>query len=283
MNIRMIPRLDIKGPNLVKGIHLEGLRVLGKPEEFARYYSKLGADELLYMDIVASLYERNSILDMVKSTSSQIFIPLTVGGGLRSLNDIRDALHAGADKVALNTAVIRRPELIKEAAEQFGSSTIVISLEAKKQPDGSYEAYIDCGRERTRLEAVSWAQKAAELGAGEIMVTSIDQEGTGMGYDCELTKIISKSVTIPVVACGGAGKVDHVRQVIHEGQVNAVSIASMLHYDLVKQFPKVGSNASKTLTSGFSRIKPASVQQIKKHLIDNDIECRWIKEEKIYE
>src|SRR6185503_14449232 len=143
MNVRIIPRLDIKGPNLVKGIHLEGLRVLGKPEHFARYYYENGADELIYMDAVASLYGRNSLVDIIERTSREIFIPLTVGGGLRSVDDIRTVLRAGADKVSLNTAAIRRPELIREAARAFGSSTIVVSIEAIRRPDGSYEAYTD--------------------------------------------------------------------------------------------------------------------------------------------
>ena len=167
MYLRVIARLDIKGPNLVKGIHLEGLRVLGKPEQFARYYYEHGADELLYIDAVASLYGRNSILELVERTAKEIFIPLTVGGGLRSVDDIRAALRAGADKVALNTAVIRRPELIREAATRFGSSTIVVSIQAIKHPDGRYEAYTDYGRERTGVDALEWALRAAERAVAE--------------------------------------------------------------------------------------------------------------------
>src|SRR5574341_1652307 len=169
VNGRIIPRLDIKGPNLVKGIHLEGLRVLGKPDRFARCYYEHGADELLYMDVVASLYGRNSLLEIVARTSKEIFIPLTVGGGLRTLDDIKEALRAGADKVSLNTAAIGNPELVREASRRFGSSTIVVSIEAVKKPDGSYEAYTDNGRERTGVDALQWAVQAAELGAGEIL------------------------------------------------------------------------------------------------------------------
>jgi len=205
VNVRIIPRLDIKGPNLVKGIHLEGLRVLGKPERFARYYYEQGADELLYMDVVASLYQRNSLLEIVSRTSREVFIPLTVGGGLRTLDDVRAVLRAGADKVSLNTAVIREPELIRQASRCFGSSTIVVSIEAIKKGDGSYEAYTDNGRERTSIDAFKWALQAAELGAGEIIVTSVDREGTGKGFDLELTRRIAESVPIPVIACGGAG------------------------------------------------------------------------------
>src|SRR3989338_4394841 len=151
MNVRIIPRLDIKGPNLVKGIHFEGLRVLGKPEDFARYYYESGADELIYMDAVASLYGRNSILEIIEKTSKEIFIPLTVGGGLRNVDDIRKVLRAGADKICINTAAIRCPELIKEASEQFGSSTVVVSIEAKRKSDGTYEAYTDYGRQKNDI------------------------------------------------------------------------------------------------------------------------------------
>ena len=230
MTIRIIPRLDIKGPNLVKGIHLEGLRVLGKPEQFASHYYQQGADELLYMDVVASLYQRNSLLEMVSRTAKEIFIPLTVGGGLRTIDDIRTVLRAGADKVSLNTAAIQRPAFIREASRQFGSSTIVVSIEAIKTPDGGYEAYTDNGRESTGLDALKWAVQAAELGAGELLVTSIDREGTGKGFDLDLTRQISGSVSIPVIACGGAGQVSDLYDVIDQGLADAVCLASVLHY-----------------------------------------------------
>ena len=209
MNIRIIPRLDIKGPNLVKGIHLEGLRVLGKPECFARYYYENGADELFYMDAVASLYGRNSLLEIIKRTSQEVFIPLTVGGGLRSVDDIRTVLRAGADKVSINTRAIQRPELIREASKAFGSSTIVVSIEAIRKPDGTYEAYTDYGRQRTGVDVFEWVLRATELGAGELVVTSIDREGTGKGYDVELTRRIAQAVPIPVIAHGGAGEPRH--------------------------------------------------------------------------
>ena len=196
MNVRIIPRLDIKGSNLVKGIHLEGLRVLGKPEHFAHYYYENGADELFYMDAVASLYGRNSLVGIIEKTSKEIFIPLTVGGGLRSVEDIRTVLRAGADKVSINTATILRPELIREASRAFGSSTIVVSIEAIKKQDGSYEAYVDYGRQNTDVDALEWAVRAAEMGAGELVVTSIDNEGTGKGFDLKLTRKISTSVPI---------------------------------------------------------------------------------------
>jgi imidazole glycerol-phosphate synthase subunit HisF len=229
---RIIPRLDVKGANLVKGIHLEGLRVLGKPEIFARHYYEQGADELLFMDVVASLYGRNSLLDLIERTASEIFIPLAVGGGLRTLEDIRAVLRAGADKVTLNTAAVRRPELISQAARRFGSSTIVVSIEAIRRSDGSYEAYTDNGRERSGLEAVAWAVRAAEMGAGELVITAIDREGTGRGYD--LTRRIAQAVPVPVIACGGAGSVEHVAQVFHTGAA-AAAMASLLHYNFVRR------------------------------------------------
>lgn len=284
MNFRIIPRLDIKGPNLVKGIHLEGLRVLGKPQSFARYYYEQGADELLYMDIVASLYQRNSLLDVVEQTSREIFIPLTVGGGLRSLDDIREALRAGADKVSLNTAAVRQPELVSQAARRFGSSTIVISIEAKKMPDGCYETYVDNGRERTGIDALSWAKQVASLGAGEIIITSIDREGTGMGFDLELTRCVAQSVPIPVIACGGAGTVDHVREVLSEGMADAVSMASLLHYNVIKHGNPFDGNRSvsqgngkRLLPHSFSNISEASLLELKKCLNEHGIPCRNVE------
>lgn len=281
--IRLIPRLDIKGPNLVKGIHLEGLRVLGKPEEFARYYYENGADELCFVDAVASLYGRNSLLDLVERTSKQIFIPLTVGGGLRSIADIRAALRAGADKVFLNTAAIQRPELIREASRIFGSSTIVVSIEAIKQPDGSYQAYTNCGREETGLDAINWGIQAAELGAGELLVTSVDREGTGKGFDIDLIRQIADVVPIPVIACGGAGNLSHIAQVIQDGQVDAVSVASMLHYHYVKKMTSVqlqagaeGNLVFLRSRSGFTMIQDATLQSIKAYLKQYNIECRFI-------
>ena len=170
--IRIIPRLDIKGPNLVKGVHLEGLRVLGKPYDFAKYYYQNGADELMFMDVVASLYERNSLHRIISETSKKIFIPITVGGGIRSINDIKEILRVGADKVCLNTAVIKNPDLISKASRMFGSSTIVISIEAIKGNNGEYFAYTDNGREYTGINVMGWAKKVEDLGAGEILLTT---------------------------------------------------------------------------------------------------------------
>ena len=287
-NIRIIPRLDIKGPNLVKGIHLEGLRVLGKPERFAKYYYATGADELICMDVVASLYGRNNILDIIKKISREIFIPLTVGGGLRTVDDIRATLLAGADKVSLNTAVINNPKLIQKAAEKFGSSTIVVSIEFIKKSDGSYEAYTDNGRERTGVDAFEWALKVEELGAGEIMVTSIDREGTGTGFDIELTRKIADSVSIPVIACGGAGSKEHIRNVLEEGKADAVSLASILHYNFIKQydhtdddFSEEGNTEYLKVKNAFSKMKETTLVEIKEHLTQNGIKCRYITPENI--
>ncbi len=280
MTMRVIPRLDIKGPNLVKGIHLEGLRVLGSPEEFARRYYEDGADELLYMDVVASLYGRNSILEMIERTAREIFIPLTVGGGLRTLDDIKAALRAGADKVSLNTAAIRDPNLIRDAAQRFGSSTIVVSIEAIRKPDGSYDAFTDNGREATGVDACEWAVRAAALGAGELLVTSIDREGTGRGFDLELTRRISRSVSIPVIACGGAGKPEHVVEVIRDGEADAVCLASVLHYDVVQHRTSAATARAEGnleyLKSGrgFSMIEPSGMSSLKSAMRDAGIPCR---------
>jgi len=227
---RIIARLDIKGPNLVKGIHLEGLRVLGSPYEFAKKYVEDGADELFYQDVVASLYGRNSILDFIKKTAKIISIPLTVGGGIRKINDINDVLKAGADKVAINTAAIKNPSIIKEASRIFGSSTIVASIETIKNKEGEYLAYTDNGREHTGINIFEWSKQLEELGVGEIVITSIDQEGTGNGFDVTLLKKIRSIVSIPVIAHGGFGNYNHIIKAITEGGANGVALSSMIHY-----------------------------------------------------
>lgn len=285
--VRVIPRLDIKGPNLVKGIHLEGLRIMGKPEVFARQYYKDGADELIYMDVVASLYRRNNLLDIVSRTAREIFIPLTVGGGIRTLDDIRAVLRAGADKVALNTAVIKQPHLISEAARMFGSSTIVVSIEAIKRPDGNFEAYTDNGRESTGVNALEWASRSAELGAGEILITSIDREGTGKGFALDLTGAVAKALSIPIVACGGGGTVQHVEEVVSVGMANAVCLASMFHYHYLKTCNKEevpfqeGNIEFLKGAREFSKVRGISLRELKKNLIDRGIECRPLAEAKV--
>jgi len=279
-NVRVIPRLDIKGPNLVKGIHLEGLRVLGKPEQFARYYYESGADELIYIDVVASLYGRNSLLEMIKKTSQEIFIPLTVGGGLRTLEDIQNALRTGADKVALNTAAIRDPSLLREASRKFGSSTIVVSIAAKKKEAGNYEAFTDNGREKTGINVLDWARRAEELGAGEIYLMSIDRDGTGLGYDLGLIKSVAKAVSIPVIAAGGAGKLEHFSEVIKEGHADAISMASILHYDYIKKnyldadYSSEGNIEFLKSIKKFTKVSGATIPDIKNHLLVKGISCR---------
>ncbi len=229
--IRLIPRLDIKGPNLIKGIHLEGLRVVGDPQEYARRYYEQGADELIYMDIVASLYGRNSLRDIVSRTARDVFIPLTVGGGVRSVDDVKELLRAGADKVAINTAAVQRPQLITEVSHAFGSQCMVLSIEAKKIGDSRWEVYTDNGRERTGRDVVEWVAQATELGIGEILLTSVDQEGTRKGFDVELVRKVTEATTVPVIASGGMGSVDHLVDVCEHGQADAVAIADALHYD----------------------------------------------------
>ncbi|OHC76209.1 MAG: imidazole glycerol phosphate synthase subunit HisF [Rhodospirillales bacterium RIFCSPLOWO2_12_FULL_58_28] len=285
MTVRIIPRLEIKGPNLVKGIHFEGLRVLGKPEAFARRYYESGADELIYVDAVASLYGRNSLHDIIKRTAREIFIPLTVGGGIRSLDDIKDVLRAGADKVAINTAAVKRPDLIKEASRKFGSSTIVVSIEAIRLADGRYEAFTDFGRESSGVDAVGWALRAVELGAGELLVTSIANDGAGHGYDIELIRRIAEAVPVPVIAGGGAGNKEHVRQVIAEGEADAVSIASLLHYHLVKTLPLdneafVAEGNTEFLRKGGEnkKIKDCDLGELKAYLLEKKIDIRPIEE-----
>ncbi len=229
---RFIPRFDVKGPNVVKGIQLEGLRVVGKPAEFARKYYEQGADEIIYIDIVASLYERNNLLDVIKEAASLgICIPMTVGGGIRKLEDITQILRAGADKVAINTAATRNPDFIKQAVKMFGSQCIVGSIHAKKQPEGNWEAYVDNGREVTGLNVIEWAQQLAELGVGELLVTSVDKDGTKKGFDTELIAKITKLVSIPVIACGGAKTPQDVADCFTQTNCDAISFATMLHYD----------------------------------------------------
>lgn len=229
--VRLIPRLDIKAPNLIKGVRLEGLRKIGDPNLFARRYYDQGADEILYMDIVASLYERNSLTDIVERATRDVFVPMTVGGGVRSLADARALLRSGADKVAVNTAAVGRPELISEIARTFGSQCMVLSIEAKRAQPGRWEAYTDNGREHTGRDAVDWARQAAELGAGEILLTSVDQEGTRQGFDIALVKAVSAAVDVPVIASGGMGNVGHLIEVVRDGGADAVAMADVLHYD----------------------------------------------------
>jgi imidazole glycerol-phosphate synthase subunit HisF len=229
-NIRLIARLDIKGSHLIKGIQLEGLRKIGDPNIFARDYYKQGIDEIIYMDIVASLYERNCLLDIIRRTTQDVFIPITVGGGIRSIDDAKKILRAGADKVAVNTAAVKRPELIKEISQKFGAQCMVLSIEAKRTTAGKWEVYCDNGREKTGFDVLQWAQRGCDLGAGEILLTSVDTEGTAKGFDCNLLSIVSRNVPIPVIASGGLGSVCDFVKVVKNGQADAVAVAGALHY-----------------------------------------------------
>ena len=232
-NIRLIARLDIKVPNLIKGVHLEGLRVVGEPKEFARKYYDAGIDEIIYMDCVASLYGRNSLSEIVSETAKQIFVPITVGGGIRSTDDVKQMLRCGADKVAINTAAISEPELITSVSRRFGSQCMVLSIEAKQKGASSWEAYTDNGREHSGRDVVEWAKEAVERGAGEILLTSIDREGTRKGTDISLIKAVSDSVNVPVIASGGVGRAEDIVDAVKEGHADAIAMADILHYERV--------------------------------------------------
>ena len=228
-NFRLICRLDIKAPNLVKGIQLEGLRKLGDPNAFACKYYSQGIDEVIYQDIVASLYERNSLLDIVEQTTKNIFVPITVGGGLRTIEDVTQILGAGADKVSINTAAIKNPQVISDVAKRFGSQCMVLSIEAKRHHD-HWEAYYDNGREHSNLDAIEWAKEGQERGAGELCLTSVDQEGTAKGFDIDLIRSITSVVNIPVIASGGMGKLEDIDPVVEKGKADAIAMAHVLHY-----------------------------------------------------
>jgi len=241
-NIRLIARLDIKAPNLIKGVHLEGLRVIGDPNEYARSYYAEGVDEIIYMDIVASLYDRNNLTEIVEKATRDVFVPMTVGGGVRSIEDAYKLLAVGADKVAINTAAIKRPELITEMARRFGSQCMVLSIEAKRTKDGKWEAYTDNGRERTGFDVLEWAKRGAQLGAGEILLTSVDQEGTRKGFDVQLVRSVSSAVNIPVIASGGMGTIKDLVEVAEEGKADAIAMADILHYKRIS-LPEIRNGA----------------------------------------
>lgn len=242
-NIRIIPRLDIKKDHLIKGIRLEGVRKIGDPNEFARRYYLEGADEILYMDAVASLYDRHNMENIVHYTAENVFIPITVGGGIRSLEDVERMLRSGADKVAINTAATERPELITEVAKRYGSQCMVLSIEAKKRASGDWEAYTNMGRDHTERDVVEWAKEAVDRGAGEILLTAVDHEGMRKGYDIDLTRAVSTVVPIPVIASGGMGCVQDLVDVVNDGAADAVSMAAVLHYNKLS-IPEIKEGAA---------------------------------------
>ncbi len=227
---RIIPCLDVHNGRVVKGVNFVDLKDAGDPVEIAKAYDAAGADELVFLDITASSDARNIILNLVHKTAEQVFIPFTVGGGIRTVEDFREILKAGADKISVNSAAIKRPELISEAAYKFGSQCVVVAIDAKRKEDGNFSVFLNGGRVDTGLDAIEWAKKAEELGAGEILLTSMDADGTKAGYDLELTKKVSDSVNIPVIASGGAGALPHFYDALEAGGADAVLAASLFHY-----------------------------------------------------
>lgn len=248
--IRVIARIDVKNEFVIKGIHLEGLRKIGDPNILAKKYYADGIDEIIFMDAVAAYYDRNNLSHIIEKSCEEVFVPITVGGGLRTVEDIKQALKSGADKVAINTKAIQNPTFIAEASKIFGSQCIVASIVAKKIDNKKWEAYIDNGREPTGLDVVEWAKKLEELGAGEIMLTSLDMEGTKKGFDLELYQAVQNVVSIPIIASGGMGNIEHGLNLLLNSKVDAIATASIIHYNI------------------------DTIQNIKKSFIDNNIKVR---------
>ena len=230
LKVRIIPCLDVKDGRVVKGVQFVGLRDAGDPVEQARIYDAAGADELTFLDITASHEERATLYDVVRRTAEQCFMPLTVGGGVRAVEDIRRLLLAGADKVSINSAAVARPDFVREAAEKYGDQCIVVAIDARQTAPGKWEVFTHGGRKGTGLDAVDWARRMTELGAGEILLTSMDRDGTRSGFDIALTRRVSDAVTIPVIASGGVGTLDHLVEGIRDGHATAVLAASIFHF-----------------------------------------------------
>ena len=229
-NPRLIARLDIKGNNLIKGLRFEGLRVIGSAKEFAKKYYEQGIDEIIYVDSVASLYGRNSLTELVDFSTENIFVPVTVGGGIKSLDDVQKVLRAGADKIAINTAAIENKKLIKTISDKIGSQSLTISIQAKKRDKNHWEAFKICGREPTGIDVIDWVKEIENLGAGEIFLTSIDQDGTELGLDKDLVKLVTESTNLPVIASGGSKDVDDILRIFQETDVSGIDIGSILHH-----------------------------------------------------
>lgn len=227
---RIIPCLDVNKGRVVKGVNFVNLKDAGDPVEIARAYDAAGADELVFLDITASCEERDTVVDMVRAVASSVFIPITVGGGIRTVEDFKRLLREGADKISVNSAAIDRPELISEAAEKFGSQCVVLAIDARRRPEGGWNIYKHGGRLDTGLDVIEWAKRAEALGAGEILLTSMDCDGTKNGYDMELTRAVAEAVSIPVIASGGAGTLEHFHEALSEGGADAALAASLFHY-----------------------------------------------------
>ncbi|MBU5449807.1 imidazole glycerol phosphate synthase subunit HisF [Acetivibrio sp. MSJd-27] len=247
---RIIPCLDVHNGRVVKGVNFVNLRDAGDPVEIAKEYDRQGADELVFLDITASSDARNIVIDMVEAVASQVFIPFTVGGGIRTVEDFRDILRAGADKISINSSAVENPQLIHDAAEKFGSQCVVVAMDVKRKEDGNYSVYVHGGRKDTGIDALEWAKKAEALGAGEILLTAMDSDGTKNGYDNAITAKISEMVSIPVIASGGAGKLEHFYDGIVKGKADAVLAASLFHY------------------------KELTIRQVKEYLKERDIPVR---------
>jgi len=230
---RIIPCLDVDNGRVVKGINFVKLKDAGDPVELAKLYYQQGADELVFLDITASVGNRKTMIDVIKKVAKELYIPFTVGGGIRSVDDMKEVLRAGADKIAINTAAINRPKLIKEGAVKFGNQCIVVAIDAKKKGSG-WEVYINGGRTSTGITVLDWARQVVDLGAGEILLTSMDYDGTKDGYDCELTRLISEEVNVPVIASGGAGKMEDFKEVFSIGKADAALAASLFHFGELK-------------------------------------------------
>ena len=250
-SLRIIARIDVKSDRLIKSINFDGMRDLGDANKFSQKYFKNGADELLIIDSVASLFGRNTAINFLKESTKKIFIPVTLGGGINELDQINHLLNNGADKIAINTGAVKNKRLLRKIAEKFGSQCLVVSITAKKLKKNKWEVYIDKGRETTKLDLLDWVKFCEKNGAGELLVTSIDQEGTELGFDYELSTIVSKIAKIPVIAGGGCGKLQHLDKVFSCSKVNAVSIASPLHYNRL------------------------SIQSIKKFLLSKNYDLRY--------
>ena len=227
---RIIPCLDVKVGRVVKGVNFVGLRDAGDPVELAAHYSAMGADEIVFLDITATHEGRKTVVDMLRRTAERVFVPLAVGGGIRSVDDFTELLRAGADKISVNSAAVRDPELISRAAEKFGSQCVVVAIDGKRREDGGFEVVVNGGRMWTGLDVVEWAKKAESLGAGEILLTSMDADGTKAGFDLEMTKAVTEAVNIPVIASGGCGSLEHFAEAFTEANADAALAASLFHY-----------------------------------------------------